>query len=180
MGTPSVDGVFRVPGRLYVGPSAFDSVAHYGTCLGVIAEAVVIPTFTYTPIIGEEFGGETIEWVKQGEAWVFGATLREWSQDVISNYFPTATGGGAGNKIVTGEATSRPGAKVSSVALLFVPNEPTTHPSFYAKRAVPLIRDTVELNFRLGEELTVGVIFSCIRSASGTPVQIGTLSELTV
>lgn len=180
MGTPDVDGVFRVPGRLYTAPTSFASSSGYGTCLGVVAEAVVRPTFIYTPIVGEEFGGETIEWIKQGEAWVFGATLREWSQDVISAIFPNATGAGGSNKIVTGEATSRPGAKVTGASLVFVPNEETAHPAFYAKRAIPLIKDAMLLNFSLANELYVGVVFSCLRSTSGNPIQIGLLSDLTV
>lgn len=180
MGTPSVDGVFRVPGRLYVGPTSFSSVAGYGTGLGIVAEAVLRPVTTYTPIVGEEFGGEVIEWIRQGEAWVFGATLREWSQDVITYYFPTATGAGDGDKVVVGHATSRPGAKAASVALLFVPDEATVHPAFYARRAIPQIREASELNFALANELFVAVLYSCLRSTSGTGIMVGLLSELSL
>jgi len=177
MGTPDVESVFRVPGLLYTGVTNLAIAAHYGgTSLGVIAEAVAIPAYTYEAVSAEEYGGEDIELIEMGSTWVFTATLREWDDDTIKAYFNTRAG--TTRRVVVAPTSTRPGTKVSGATLLFAPQEPTKHPAFYAYRAIPLVAEAAAIQMALMEETVVTVMYRCLRDASNKTVNFGLLSDL--
>lgn len=181
-GDPDVSQVFRVPGRLSVGPTDLSAAwPHGGTGLGTVSEIVISPAVQYAIVTGDEFGGEVLDYVELGSSWILGAVLREWNSYNVDLIFNTATGAVSGEKVVSYPSASRPGSKVSSVVLLFTPYEQDVHPAFLAYRAIPLVPETTALKASIMDELVVPVMFHCIRNAAGTgQVKFGLLEDLTL
>lgn len=158
------------PGKLVANPTSL--TAAYpggGTELGIVQDIVIMVEQPYKDIQAEEFGGQRVEAIITREGCSVGAILRSWDKDAIAAVFPnTAAGATTGKRQVTAPGSVRPGAKMSdrSLVLVFWPDDRDRHPFFVMYRALPALKETVELQMKLDEEFGLPLLFVGIQDTS--------------
>ena len=179
------DILVAVPGRLCVNPANLAAAfPHGGTALGIVKAVSVRPGVSYQEVTAEEYGGERIEVVATGEAWVLAAILRSWDHDALSRFFPSEVVGGSGQPLVTHPSlvadTGRAGRllSASSIVLCFSPDSPANHPGLVMHRAIPMLDAAIETNLSLARPQEIAVVFAAIRSAAGKSVSWGRLADI--
>jgi len=183
MSTPNARDVLHVPGRLVKNPTSLSLVfPHGGTALGIVRAIVFKPEAKYRSIHAEEFG-EKVEHVYIGEGVVVSAVLRAYDSDAIQTIFQnTSVGSVTGERVVNQPGSNRAGSLLSaqSIKLLFVPNDPNRHPGFVLYRALPMVSESAEFNFKLDEPFEIGMVFAGIRDTSNRVYQLAKFKDITL
>lgn len=182
MAAPDLSKILIVPGRLCINPGNLSTAwPHGGTGLGLTADVVVRPGQNYVAIPHEYYGDENYAFILTGQAWTLSAKLRSFDSDAVHALFPyNAVGTTSGEYGVVYPNGSVPGAIVSSVKLLFTPDDDENHPFVYFPNAIPLIDKAAALDARLNEEFTTAVVFHAVRDGSGRVAMIQRKEDLTL
>ena len=184
MPTPNTGNLIHAPGKLVKDPTDFTATFPMGgTALGSAEGIVCVPSIGSVPLVASEFG-TVYETVYTGERWTLSCALREWHDDINSVIFPRVdTGTVTGLNIVEHDHTAYRAGQLqsaSSMALLFVSDDPLSVPSIYFKRAIVMLEQTARLQLTLAEMLVFPVMFRAIPPTSGPAVQMGLLEDLIV
>lgn len=163
MGTADLGSILRVPGRLsFNGNSLNTAWPHGGTGLGLV-DQIVLQVNRKVVWIKDEGYGAMVEGLDLGDHLVVLAELRGFDTDAVEKLFPaTRTGATSGKKGVFYPGTTfRPGTKLSSAAvkLIFTPDDEFNHRFLVVRNAIPLVRESAELQQELSSELTFPVAF---------------------
>ena len=181
MATPNPNQILRAPGRLVINPTDLGAAFPYGgTALGIVKAIAIRPGAKYQRITAEEYGGEVVEMVGNGEAWTLAAILRDFDHDAVAKLFGTVS---AGN-VVTYPGSVRAGRLMSDLAvkLLFAPNNPAVAPACLFYRALPLLEDAAAMSMSRAAEFGVSMVFVALRNGSdpAKAVAMGPLGSLSL
>jgi len=182
MAAPSETKVFRVSGTLIANPLNLTTGPDYGgTILGATNRVSYDPGLDYRPVRAEEYGGQSVEEILFQSDFIFGATFRNWEDDVLSTIFPN-TSAGVTARLVDFPGLNTSGTRMSaqSIKLLFAPDRPTEHPGMLIYSALPLIEETETIRLSILSELLVIVLFKGLRDGTGRVAQLGLLSDMTL
>ena len=166
MTTPNVQNLIRVPGRLSHTPTSLATAyPHGGTALGLASVVLrfVEPTFLVT---AAEWGGAVVDLIDGGLHPVLDCEIREVTDpDALAIVFPCNAAGAAGGptlSYVVDSSTHRAGRRLGdtlSRVLVFTPDNADEHPWIILRRAVPALRESVELAMRANTTATLRVLW---------------------
>jgi hypothetical protein len=185
VGAGDLTQIVRGPGRLAVGPTNLATAwPHGGTGLGTVADVYFEPGHRIEWVNAEDFG-EPVEGVLAEQNAVLGVILREWNDDdAVSNvFYNSAAGGSSGARLVTEPGSHTVGEKLTGKALkvLFTPRDQTNDPGVLIYKAVPVLAETVQIQFGAIRETGLVVVFKAIRDdTSGNTYQIGRIEDMTL
>lgn len=169
MGTPSTNHVFS-GGRLIWAPTDLSSP---GTnCGGTVLGTVLRTRFQFNrevdPIIGEDFGGATVEAVALDTEIVVEVMVTGWDEDFAAAAFLGASTNSGVPTVVDIETTTRGSLLGANHAqrLLWLPNRDTETPAFLLYNAVPW-RIPQPVNFNSRRSVTVWASFLALPQANG-------------
>lgn len=155
MTAPNVSKMLRIPGKLSHSPTSLATAyPHGGTALGTVSVALrfVEPTFLVT---AEEWGGCVVELIDGGLQPVLDVEIREVADpDSLAAVFPCYAAGAAGGPTLVYSVDStahRAGRRIGdtlSRVLVFTPDNVEEHPWIIFRRAVPALRESVEMTLR--------------------------------
>lgn len=195
MAADNVARVLRVPGRLAYGCDDLTAAwPHGGTGLGATRAVVLMKTGGPYPVTCEAYGGEPVEYLEEGAVWGLSCTIRTVEDDALSQVFRnTASGSTSQRRVVTEPGSVRAGNWMSTRALtplVFTPEgathaESATQPDVRAPfivlhRALPALRDDIEIPLERDQEWAVRVVFRGIRDSSGNILDFGPRVDLTL
>jgi len=151
MSTPNVENLLRIPGRFSHSPTSLSTAyPHGGTAIGTCEGVDFALGQGHVPITGEEYGGQPVDAVYCGEFPRIYATLMEFDPDALAALFPCYLAGASGGPSLTVDVNSsvRAGSRLGDLAkvVVFTPDSPdATQPWLLARRAVPMIDQTIRL-----------------------------------
>lgn len=173
MAAPSATNVIRSSGALYKNPS--DLTSSFGTALGAVAGVLVHADTPSYNVIAEEFD-EPAEVIPGGPRVFVAASMRaSLDADALAVAFPDVQSGPV-VRIPGGVRAGRLGSS-SSMVLLFKATK-STDLSFVAYKAIPRLARETEIRFGLMREVTLEVVFECLRDSSGRILHFGALADL--
>jgi len=181
----------RLKGKLCKAPTSLSATAfpHGGTALGTVADARFEFGIRGEEVHAEEFGSAVVDFIRAGDRAVFLCILREYDSDVVSTIFPnTVAGASSGKQKVVGrvsEATTgatavKAGALASdnSVALYLSPDSPEHHFGLYIPIAIPLVAESAALQFKVGVESGIAMVFHASPDSDGRLYELGLPEDL--
>ena len=181
--TPDVLKALRVPGQLILNPTNLATARpHGGLSMGLIKDVKWRRVPRYFEIEAEEFGGEVVEQIWQGESWLLVFALRSTDVDAISAAFPNSNlSTTTGKRRVTAPGTIREGIGLTTtpIKLLFSPDDAKNHECVYFRAAAP-VSEPMEVSLGREEESLMLVSFKGFRDAT-TPsasVQRGLIEDI--
>lgn len=186
--TSTVDEILKMKGRLVKDPTNLaNPFPHGGTELGLVRDIRYRPGIKTRRVRAEEFG-RVVEGIIANAQGVIVAVLRGWDVDAITAIYPFSAVGGSGAPLVTtnpssANAADRAGRKVSDSAftLVFAPTDEANHLFVIFDFALPMLEDTAELQFEIGTEFGLPVMFEAsARASDGRAEQIGRRADVTV
>lgn len=186
MAAADLASILNNPGRLCHTPTSTSTAfPHGGTAIGATKEVVCTSVQGRKEIRDEGFGQEIHDIIWTGENWAIACVLRQWDADAVSILFPnTSAGTVTQQRMVVGVTTTnnRPGLRLRSLAkkILFSPLDPDRVPAVLFYAAVPMPRETEELNLSLDKRFEVGAVFAALRHDTLGTYQVGFLKDLTL
>lgn len=176
--------ILKIPGRLVKDPTDLTAdFPHGGTELGIVRERVFRVIQRRQIITANEFGLEPAEVIESGQTAVFACTLRGFDVNAVAQIFPdVVTSTDSGFPVIRYPGSARAGELASGRAfkLLFSPRNTEEHPGFVFYNAIPLMAETMEMDFSADREFGINVVFQAIRDNATPPkvYQIGLLADL--
>lgn len=169
------------PGELYIDPTTTSGTS--GTGLGYTKDGIGIrPQFEVGKLYADERGKEQLKQVHAGADWLCAAWLLQWNSATIARLFPglAVTGGMAYRQSVV------LGTAITTVKMLWVPEDTTNVPCVYFRKAVAKIEASANMRLMLGQDpqpAAFPIVFenmSGSETATGlqTTVQIRTLANI--
>lgn len=186
--TATVDEILKMKGRLVKDPTDLSIAFPYGGVqLGLVRDIRYRPGIKTKRVRAEELG-RVVEGLVANAQGVIAAVLRGWDSDAITTIYPFSTVGGSGTPLVTAnpsaaDAADRAGGLVSDRAfqLVFAPTDETNHLFVIFDFALPMLEDTAEMQFEIGTEFGLPVMFEAsARASDGRAEQIGRRADVTV
>ena len=167
---------------------------HGGHEMGTCRSATFLFGIRYSPIVAEEFGGASVEYVYMSESAVFSAVLRDYADDMVSNMFLNGDRGFTTAGVKNSESgmpaikssvagTVRPGSSLDTVKtgkLLFVPDDVDNHEFLVMYKAVPMIHEASEMRLTAADWAEIGVVFHAVPDSAGKLYQFGRKSDISL
>ncbi len=186
--TPDVQEILaNVPGQFAVDCTDLSTdYPHGGTALGKVRDVILTVDAPIQFARFEEYGQEIVEGYHGGEAFAFTAFMRQWDDDAYASCFlNTSTGSPSGKSVVESPGTDRAGTRLSanSRVLVFSPIDVDTDPVVVFYKAMPMVKQTADLNLELGgrvKEFGLPMVWVALRDASGQTMKMGRRSDITI
>lgn len=161
MSAADLGSIDHVPGRLsFGGTSLATAWPHGGTGLGVVDQIRVLPN-RKLGFVKDEGYGRTSSVIDLGEEWWLFAILRGFDADAVEKVFPATRAGAVSGKrgIFYPGTTFRPGTAITSVKLIFTPDDEFNHRFLVMRAAVPAAQEQTELLHEVSDEFKIPVVF---------------------
>lgn len=179
-----IDKSLRVPGRLCADPTAIGTFPHGGTDLGEALRVEFVPSQSVRPIIGEDYGGEPVDYIVRHQAVHLVCLMRGFPTEMMSRVWPASTGSGATAEVsYPGAVAADRGFLASTKAfkVLFSPEDTANHLAIVLFECVPLMSETAALQMMVTEELGMAVVLRGLRATgSGKVAQIARLGSISL
>ncbi len=179
-----IDRSLRVPGRLCADPTAIGTFPHGGKDLGEARRISFFPGQAPSrPIIGEEYGGEPLDYIVRHQAPYMMCLMRGFPSNMMELAFPAGAGSGSSSTVsYPGAAAADQGylGSTRAVKLLFSPQDTTNHLAVVLYEAVPLFEESTQMQMMVTEELGLAVVFRALRTAAGKVCEIGRLGSISL
>lgn len=160
-----------------------DDFPHGGDVFGGVSDISFEPVYTHT-LLKDPGTGKAYDGVEIGlEELVVGFLLHDWDSVAMTELFPGVVSGLATGKIaVRNSITDRVGDLLSdrAVKMLVSPADTENHPALYFPRAVPLLRETMELAHEMGADWEVPALFLALPDDSGVVMKYEQLETLSL
>lgn len=140
---------------------------HGGTDLGASETGVRLHAKVGRLVLKAEESGERILDVLYTETeLMLTVVLHQWNDTNLALAFPgglTAAGATTSEKVIQFPGTEKAGARQSANADVLVasPIDLTNNKAILARRAIPMIQETAELNWRLRDPTKLALVFYC-------------------
>lgn len=185
MAAPSSSSIQRVPGTLIWNPTNLGAAEPYGgTYLGTTRDKEFTPQPVLRPIWNQVWGAYS-DVIYCGEKVIFRAVLRYPDADGIAAVAPKSISPGSSGvhwlfRPGGTTANTRAGTALSSKSgkLMFAARAPNSHDSLIIYKALPAIDEAAKLQYSLGEEYGLAVVFYGVPDANGRVYDTGRLNNL--
>lgn len=186
MAAASSSSIQRVSGDLVWNPTDLGGTApaYGGTILGMCRDKEFAPQPITRPIWNQVWGAYS-DVIYGGEKVVFKAVLRYPDADAITTIAAKAISPGSSGVHwlfrpggTTGNTRAGTALSTKSGKLMFVARAPNSHDSLILYNAVPAIDEAARLQYSLGEEYGLAVVFYGTPDSSGRVYDTGRVNNL--